>query len=117
MIPHEKMFDLVEKHPRLALALGATVMLDTAIYRQWLTTGGRLSAYARIAHLLCELSIRLDAVGLCTEGSYALPLTQNDIGDATNLSTVHVNRTLKKLRAAGLITLHSNILVVLDKNR
>src|SRR5262245_31165838 len=94
VIPHQKLFDIVEKHPRLALALWSTTMLDAAIYRQWLTNVGRLSAYARIAHLLCEVRTRLQAVGLTTDISCELPVTQTDIGDAMGLSTVHVNRTL-----------------------
>jgi CRP-like cAMP-binding protein len=117
MIPHKKLFDIIEKYPRLALALWASSMLDAAIYRQWLTSIGRSSAYARIAHLLCEVWCRLEAVGLTHGGSYELPVTQTDIGDAMGLSTVHVNRTLQELRADGLITLHSNVVVLLDWKR
>ena len=117
VIPHRKLFDIVEKHPRVALALWATTMLDAAIYRQWLTNVGRVSAYARVAHLLCELATRLQAVGLTQGNSYELPAIQNDIGDAAGLSTVHVNRTLRKLREDNLITLRSNVVAVLDWKR
>jgi DNA-binding IclR family transcriptional regulator len=43
-----------------------------------------------------------------------LPMTQTELGDAMGLSTVHVNRMLQELRAAGLITLKAGSLVVLD---
>jgi hypothetical protein len=81
-------------------------MLDGAIYRRWLTNIGRLPAHARIAHLLCELFTRLQATGRADHGSFKLPVTQTDIGDAMGLSTVHVNRTFQQLRAEGFITLH-----------
>jgi CRP-like cAMP-binding protein len=117
VIPHRKLFDIIEKHPRIALALWANTMRESAIYRQWLTSIGRSSAYARIAHLLCEVWCRLEAVGLTHGGSYEMPVTQTDIGDAMGLSTVHVNRTLHQLRVDGLITLRSNVVGVLDWKR
>ncbi len=116
-ISHHDLFEIIEKYPRLGLALWRDTMLDGAIYRQWLTNVGRRSAYQRIAHLLCEVWWRLDAVGMTRGGTYALPVTQTDIGDAMGLSVVHVNRTLQQLRADGLISLRSNIVVVLDWSR
>jgi DNA-binding GntR family transcriptional regulator len=34
-------------------------------------------------------------------------MTQEQLGDATGLTSVHVNRTLKTLEAEGLISRHS----------
>jgi CRP-like cAMP-binding protein len=117
VIPHQRLFDIIEKHPRLALALLANTMVDAAIYRRWLTDVGRLCAHARIAHLLCEIWTRLHAVGLTQDGSYEVPMTQADIADAMGLSNVHVNRTLKRLRSEGLISWRSNLVRVLDWER
>jgi CRP-like cAMP-binding protein len=117
VIPHQRLFDILEKHPRLALTLWANTMVDAAIYRQWLTNVGRHSAHERIAHLLCEMCHRLHAVGFVEKGRFKLPVTQTDIGDATGLSTVHVNRVIQDLRSDQLITIHSNIVVVLDWER
>jgi CRP-like cAMP-binding protein len=61
-------------------------------------------AYGRISHILCELYLRLRAVGLVDGQAYTLPVTQADLGDATGMTTVHVNRTLQELRGDGLIT-------------
>jgi len=113
-IPHQTLFEIIEKHPRIGFALWRDTMLDGAIYRQWLTNVGRRSAYQRIAHLLCEIWWRLQAVGRTRGDSYELPVTQTDIGDAMGLSVVHVNRTLQQLRADGLISLRSNVVVVLN---
>jgi len=64
---------------------------------------GRCEAYERIAHLFCELFMRLKAIGLNDGNSFQMPITQSELADATGLSTVHVNRTMQDLRASGLI--------------
>ncbi|MBV8743432.1 MAG: Crp/Fnr family transcriptional regulator [Xanthobacteraceae bacterium] len=116
-ISHQRLFEIIEKHPRIGFGLWRDTMLDGAIYREWLTNVGRRSAYQRIAHLLCEVWWRLQAVGRTRGDSYELPVTQTDIGDAMGLSVVHVNRTLQQLRADGLISLRSNVVVVLNWRR
>jgi CRP-like cAMP-binding protein len=75
---------------------------------------GRRSAYKRIAHLFCELLVRFKSVGPAPNGSLDLPLTQEALGDALGLSTVHVNRVLQALRADGLIALQSGKLTIND---
>ena len=66
---------------------------------------GRKTAFGRIAHLFCEMYLKMEAVGLAAAHSCELPITQIEIGDALGLSNVHVNRSLQDLRAKGLITL------------
>ena len=58
--------------------------------------------------------MRLKAVGLVNGQAFEMPVTQAEIGDATGLSTVHVNRTLQELRGDGLITTPENGRVVID---
>ena len=69
-----------------------------ALSREWMLGLGRREAYGRMAHLLCELYVRLKAVGLANGHGYEMPLTQAELGDALGLSTVHVNRTLQDLK-------------------
>jgi CRP-like cAMP-binding protein len=114
VVPHAMMLDLTESYPRVARALWRTTLLDAAVFRQWLVGLGRRSAHARIAHLLCEMCVRLKVVGLCQNGSYDLPFTQAELADALGLSTVHVNRTLQALRGQGLITLRGGKLTIDD---
>lgn len=113
-ITHEAIQDLCDRYPRLARALWREALIDVAIFREWMVGIGRRSAYARIAHLLCEMLVRLRAVGLADGDTCELPFTQTEIGDALGLSTVHVNRTLQELRGAGLITLRGGALTVED---
>jgi CRP-like cAMP-binding protein len=116
-IPRQKIFDAMEKYPRIELALWRDTMLDAALYRQWLINLGRRSAYQRIAHLLCEIWTRLEAIGRTKAGSYELPVTQAHVADAMGISLVHVNRSLKRLRQDGLITFRANQVTVLDWGR
>lgn len=102
-IPRSKMGDLARKHPVLDEALQWTCLVDEAILREWLVCMGRRLADERVAHLFCEFLVRLQAVGLARENSYEFPLTQTDLGDATGLSNVHINRVLQELRRQGLV--------------
>jgi CRP-like cAMP-binding protein len=113
-IPGEVFLELVENSPTLMRALWWNTLVEEAIAREWTLNVGQRSAYERMAHLLCELFVRLKAVGLTSGESCELPMTQAELADALGLSTVHVNRTLQELRANGLITLRGKTLVIHD---
>jgi CRP-like cAMP-binding protein len=113
-IQHDDLHSLTRSQPRLGELLWRDTLIDAAIFRQWMVGLGRRDAYGRIAHLLCELLVRLRAVGLVEDHAFTLPVTQAELGDAFGLSTVHVNRVLQDLRGDGLITLRGVSLKVLD---
>ena len=100
--------------PGLARVLWHEAMVDTAISREWIVNVGRRTAYQRVAHVLCELVTRMEAVGLARDGICDLPLTQGELADATGLSTVHVNRVIQELRRENLITLRSRTFSALN---
>ena len=102
-VPRDRMLDLARERPAIGRALRASVVADEAILQEWLVNVGRRTAYQRIGHLLCELLVRMRAIGAAQGNGYDLPLTQYEIGDTTALSVVHVNRTLQQLRGEGLI--------------
>jgi CRP-like cAMP-binding protein len=114
IIPHEVLLDLTETYPCIARALTQSTLVDASIFRAWMVGLGRRSAYARVAHLLCEMGQRLQVVGLAQDGSYDLPVTQTELADALGLTTVHVNRTLQQLRHEGLIILRGGTLTLRD---
>ena len=62
-IPHEHMRELFRQHPRLTDVFWRDTLIDAAIFREWMIGIGRKSAKARLAHLLCEMFMRLKAVG------------------------------------------------------
>ena len=112
-IPRARVLEMAER-PALARALWWCSLVDEATLREWLVNIGARSAEERVAHLLCELLLRLETVGLTRDGSFELPLTQAEIADTMGLSHIHVNRVLQSLRAEGLITLKNKALVILD---
>ncbi|WP_223999418.1 Crp/Fnr family transcriptional regulator [Aureimonas sp. SA4125] len=115
-VAHQHMRELCERRPGIAAAMWRETLIDGAAFRAWITGMGRLSARARLAHLLCELLLRLDAVGLADGFRYKLPLTQAELGDALGLSVVHVNRILQDLRAEDIIAIDRRAVNILDWN-
>jgi CRP-like cAMP-binding protein len=113
-IKHEVLEDLCDSNPRIAKALWRATLVDAAVAREWVVNTGQRSGPGRMAHLLCELFVRLKAVGLVEGMSCHVPMTQAEFGDALGFSTVHVNRTLQELRGKGLVKLAGNRLDVLD---
>jgi CRP-like cAMP-binding protein len=116
-ISRERLSDITARHPRITQALWWETLVDAATQREWTLNVGQRSALERMAHLICELFLRLRCVGLTTDHSCELPVTQAELADATGLSTVHVNRTLKQLRGEGLIELRGKRLTILDLDR
>ena len=104
MVPREEIVRIAFDRPAVGKALWIDTLVDGSIFRDWIANVGRRNARARIAHLLCEFSLRLQHAGLAAEGAYQLPMTQEQLGDATGLTSVHVNRTIKALEAEGLIS-------------
>ena len=104
LVPHETLRLITEQHPHLARMLWFSTLLDASIQREHILSIGRRSALSRLAHLLCELYLRLEVSGLTNGSVYPLPLTQGDLADATGLTPVHVNRMLKRLRDDGIAT-------------
>lgn len=103
-VPHTLISDMILKYPHLARFLSWDMAVDAAITREWMVGIGRRNASQRIAHLLCEMLIRLEVIGMVRDTSFDLPLTQEQLADATGLSIVHVNRTLQSLRRDNLIS-------------
>jgi CRP-like cAMP-binding protein len=102
-ITHDALRDICERFPRITAAFWRETLIDAAIFREWVANVGRRDAYSRMAHVLCEMLLRLRAVGLAEDNACDLPITQVEFADAIGVSTVHVNRVLQDMRADGLI--------------
>ena len=103
MIPRDEIVRIAFERPEIGKAMWLDTLVDGSIFREWIANVGRRDARTRIAHVLCEFGLRLKHAGLGEEVGYDLPMTQEQLGDATGLTSVHVNRTLKSLEADGLI--------------
>ena len=113
-IPSGELDALTTNRTGLTKALWWATLVDEAVLREWILNVGRRDAFERIAHLLCELHARMQMVGLAPGDRLALPLTQDQLADATGLTAVHVNRTLQRLRAKNLIEIGSGRLSIPD---
>lgn len=102
-IPADALKRLAFDRPQVGLALWLDSLVDGSIFREWIANVGRRDAHTRIAHLLCEFSLRLKVAGMGSANEYEMPMTQEQIGDCTGLTPVHVNRTLKALVSEKLI--------------
>ncbi len=114
IVPHERLYDLTTKFPHLGWVYWYTTNVDASIHRQWTVSVAGRKALARMAHLICELFIRLEIVGLTDGLSCEFPLTQQQLGAALGLTPVHVNRTLQEIRRRGLVELQDRRLRILD---
>jgi CRP-like cAMP-binding protein len=103
LIPREEIIRLTLARPTIGQAMWIDTLVDASIFREWVANVGRRDARTRLAHLLCEFSLRLKVAGLGEESHYELPMTQEQLADATGLTAVHINRTLKALEKEGLI--------------
>ncbi|MDB5710591.1 MAG: Crp/Fnr family transcriptional regulator [Sphingomonas bacterium] len=95
--------DIVLRYPTIGHAMWLDALIDASIYREWVLNVGQRSARQRIAHLLCEFAVRMEAAGFRDKDGYQLPMTQEQIGDAVGMTNVHVNRMLKSLVEEGII--------------
>jgi CRP-like cAMP-binding protein len=87
-IPMAKLRDLTRERPALDEALWRDTLIDASIFREWVLNVGRRDAKARVAHMLCEFAVRSEAAGLGRADRFEWPLTQEQIADATGLTTV-----------------------------
>lgn len=108
LIPREAVKKLAFDRPNIGMAMWFDTLVDASIFREWIANVGRRDAHTRLAHLLCEFSLRLKVAGLGEATEYELPMTQEQIADCTGLTSVHVNRTLKMMEAEKLITRRSS---------
>jgi CRP-like cAMP-binding protein len=115
-IPRSEMDALTER-PGLVKAFWWATLVDEAVLRSWIVNVGRRDAFEAIGHLMCELYVRMKNIGLTDDHCFELPLTQEEIGDALGLTSVHVNRVLQRLRSDDLISFRHGLLTILDYRR
>jgi CRP-like cAMP-binding protein len=113
-IPHVALVATADRFPRLARAFWRDCAVDASIIAVWSVSLGRRNAEARLAHLLCELKCREEAVGRLDGSAFALPMTQIQLADVLGLTPIHVNRMLRALRSASLITMSGGRVEILN---
>ncbi|MEX2644118.1 MAG: Crp/Fnr family transcriptional regulator [Acetobacterales bacterium] len=117
LIPDVHYRQLCERSPALVAAFAASERMDSLLLANQVLRLGRLTAYERIAHFLLEIWDRLCLVGMANEGGFESALTQNVLADVLGLTSVHINRTLARLREEELIEVDRREVRLLDVPR
>ena len=113
----ERFAGVISEHPRIAALLLGLAVADRVSLADRLASIGRTSARARVSSLLCEIFARMRRLGTPHHEPIQLPLTQEEIGDATGLTAVHVNRMMRGIVEDGLIERNGNSIRLLDDKR
>lgn len=100
--------------PLIARALWLAGLVDESALRAWMISLGKRDAAGRVAHLICELFVRLGVAGSTRPDGFDLPLTQEELGDALGLTPVHVNRVVRHLREAGMVSIKNRTVEITD---
>jgi CRP-like cAMP-binding protein len=102
-VPHAALKEVLDRSPALVQAFWRETLMQAAIFQEWVVNLGRRDAFARLAHIVCELTVRLQAMGMARDLSFTMPWTQMDVADACGISSVHANRVIQELRHLGLL--------------
>lgn len=113
-VPHHALIAAANRYPALARAFWRDCAVDASIIATWSVSLGRRNAQARLAHLLCELKCREEAVGRFCDSGFRLPMTQAQLADVLGLTAVHVNRTIGALRTKLLVEMTGNHVTILS---
>lgn len=105
---------LARMRPAIADALWHVCATDAAIHLEWTVNVTRRDPMSRIAHLLCELKWRCEAVGVKTGSPSAYPLTPTHLADMTNLTIAETLHHLRRLTMQGIVARHKGALIVRD---
>jgi CRP-like cAMP-binding protein len=103
LVPHPELFRVMDARPNVLALIWRETLIQASTFREWLMRNSQKLAHVQMAHFFCEIMTRARAAGLTHDDACDLPIRQDDLGDALGISTVHVNRTLMMLRAAGLV--------------
>ena len=113
-IPRSDMERMMSAHPAISEAMYMAQLVDEAVMRAWIVSMGRRSAVERVAHLICELYLRVRNIGLTHDNQFALPLSQLVLADALGMTPVHINRVLKELRLSGAMSIQRGSVIIMD---
>jgi len=114
-INHVALRDLTRRRPSVTEALWRDTLVDAAIFREWIVNVGQRSGLNRLVHLVMELRERLRVIDRVSGPEFDLPLTQEQLGEAMGITSIHVNRILKQLHDLGVMKFQRGRITILDE--
>jgi CRP-like cAMP-binding protein len=116
-INHTSLRALTRARPNVAEVLWRDTLIDSAIFREWIVNVGQRPATSRLAHVVLELRKRLAVMGRVRGGTFEMPLTQEQVGEALGITPVHANRIIKQLRDESIVDVNRGRVTVLDETK
>ena len=116
-INHGALRDLHRDQPHLAAMFWRDSLIDAAMFRDWIVNVGQRPAPARLAHVMVEFRERLKKIGRGEGKSFDMPLTQEQIGEALGITTVHANRIVRQLREERIVEFERGRVTILDETK
>jgi len=113
-IPLQQFGRAFREHPRLGGILYMWAQEDGVDLMNRLAQVGRMPGPRRVAALILMLHRRLLLNNPNLDRSFAAPMTQQDVADATGMSIVHANRSLRHLRSRGIATWQDGTVTIHD---
>lgn len=99
---YQQLFELFGS-PALSIGIMAMAVRQQALLSERLIYLSQYAAHEQLAHFLYELYLRLKRIGAVEDNGFLMPLSQEQIGYALGMSSVHVSRTFSMLREEGLV--------------
>jgi CRP-like cAMP-binding protein len=116
-ISHVSLREITRRRPNLAEIFWRDTLIDSAMFRDWIVNVGQRPAPSRLAHIIVELRERLKVVGQVQGARFEMPLTQEQIGEAMGVTSVHANRIVKQLRDDNVLEFHRGSVRVIDEQK
>lgn len=116
-LPRGTLRTLFVDHPRLAAMVFSLAQADHVALADRLASVGQMSAKARVAAVLADILVRSRVLDSAIGDTFHLGLTQEEIGDATGLTGVHVNRMIRMLVEEGVIARTNSHVRLLNEQR
>jgi CRP-like cAMP-binding protein len=113
-VPHVELRRLADTHQGIALAFWRDASIDASTIAKWLVCIGQKNARERVAHLFCEMGVRLETAGFGARHAFDLPMTQDQIADAVGITAVHLNRTMQDLRSTSIFSFNGGLVEISD---
>ena len=113
-VDRTRMNALMDKSLAITRAIWLMQLVDLGISRAWITSLGRQSSHARVAHLICEIYLRAHSFAVDENAPCRMPISQIMLADAVGLTPVHINRVLRSFAEDGIMRLSRGTLTVHD---
>ncbi|HET7885355.1 MAG TPA: Crp/Fnr family transcriptional regulator [Bradyrhizobium sp.] len=117
IIAHTALKDLIRSQPTIGNIFWRDTLVDAAVFREWIVNVGQRAAHNRLAHLIVELRERLRLIGYVVDNTFAMPLTQEQLGEAMGVTSVHTNRIIRQLRVDGVLEFQRGTVTILDEDK